>query len=139
MGRRPRPRWSTSRCWTSLASPWSTRSADAVEPSGEAGGAEDGEGSAAPKKKTRRGTRGGRSRRKKTAVAVEGQAVEGEAVEGPADGEADPEGGVLTAVVDEPAAPAAIEPEARPEPDEAAEAEPGYVPMSEWLDDFDRR
>ena len=44
-------------------------SADAVEPSGEAGGAEDGEGSAAPKKKTRRGTRGGRSRRKKTAVA----------------------------------------------------------------------
>jgi hypothetical protein len=32
--------------------------------------------------------------------------------------------------------------ERRPELDESAAAEsddPGYVPMSEWLDDFDRR
>ena len=34
------------------------------------------------------------------------------------------------------------EPVAETEPDEPSEAEsddPGYVPMSEWLDDFDRR
>ena len=31
------------------------------------------------------------------------------------------------------------EPEAAPEPEPAAaNGEPGYVPMSEWIDDFDR-
>ena len=42
----------------------------------------------------------------------------------------------------EPAAEAEPVAERTPEPDESAAAEsddPGYVPMSEWLDDFDRR
>ena len=38
----------------------------------------------------------------------------------------------------EPAAPAAIETEADPA-DERRERQPSYVPMAEWLDDFDRR
>jgi ribonuclease G len=59
----------------------------------------------APKKKTRRGTRGGRKRKKPTA-ASEGT---GETPE--------PDG----------------------RPPEPVAADGGYVPMSEWLDDFDRR
>jgi len=108
------------------------------------------------KRKTRRGSRGGKNRRKKP--AAEGDAAE-------ADGEAD--AGVAVAVVDDADAPADddaetenetaelvpevatvaeivvdIEPEPAAEPDEPAvsdEESPGYVPMSEWLDDFDRR
>jgi ribonuclease G len=83
---------------------------------------EEGEGEAAtPKKRTRRGSRGGRRRRKP--VAAEG-------AEPAADG-------------DEPAAE-----EAKPEPAAEGEAEPGeasngrdeewgYVPMSEWLDEIE--
>ena len=77
----------------------------------------------APKKRTRRGTRGGRSRKRKPAPANgdgAGAAAEPDesvpAVE--SDGEA-PEPAVL-------------------EPAEAPGAG-GYVPMSEWIDDFDRR
>ena len=70
-----------------------------------------------PKKKTRRGSRGGRRRRKPTtATNVAGEAdteaVATEAGSGPTPGEREP---------------AALE---------AADA--GYVPMSDWLDDFSR-
>jgi ribonuclease G len=90
---------------------------DDAEVSGN--GAGDGavpEGGAAPKKRTRRGSRGGRNRRKKPAAT----AAAGDAGESPPDSEPD--------VELEPVSPAA----------EAAE-ETGYVPMSEWLDDFDGR
>jgi hypothetical protein len=106
--------------------------------------AEEGDGTVVVKRKTRRGSRGGRNRRKKPA-AVEGAEI-----------------AVATAVVDDPAedgpelanpAPVvepAVEPEGdadelvaeAPVPDESVADEPdvpGYVPMSEWLDDFDRR
>ena len=76
---------------------------------------------AVPRKRTRRGSRGGRNRKKKPA-AVNG---DGAAPETSADG---PEGEPAEAVVAVPA------PEA-PE----AEGDAGYVPMSEWIEDFDRR
>ncbi len=71
--------------------------------------AEDGTngGAATPRKRTRRGSRGGRNRRKPS-VAADATAADGDAA----------------ASADEPA----------PAPDEAG----GYVPMSEWLDDFGR-
>jgi hypothetical protein len=75
---------------------------------------EPGDGSPAPKKRTRRGTRGGRSRRKPAAEANGGGA-----------GEASEPGRSDVPIADVPAADA-VAPE-------------GYVPMSEWLDDFDRR
>ena len=111
------------------------------EPAADTG--DDGETPPVVKKKTRRGTRGGRNRRKKTAAANAG--------------EPDAEGGVVTAVADgrvedEPVEHEAPAPEESvdeaaaevhvdaPEPAETEEtAETGYVPMSEWLDDFDRR
>jgi hypothetical protein len=61
-----------------------------------------------PRKRTRRGSRGGRNRRK-PAAASDDTAADGDA----------------------PDAPAA-------EPAPATGDEGGYVPMSEWLDDFDR-
>ncbi|HET9288175.1 MAG TPA: Rne/Rng family ribonuclease [Gaiella sp.] len=76
---------------------------------------------AVPRKRTRRGSRGGRNRKKKPA-AVNG---DGAAPETGADG---PEGEPAEAVVAVPA------PEA-PE----ADGDAGYVPMSEWIEDFDRR
>ena len=95
---------------------------------------EDGDAPAATKRKTRRGSRGGRNRRKKPAVA--------------AGAEAEPEDGVVVAVVESPgeeAHPGSELPELEV-PETLAEAPPadepsapGYVPMSEWLDDFDRR
>jgi ribonuclease E len=67
----------------------------------------DGAGPPKPKKKTRRGTRGGRGRKKKTApVAAGGQAATAEG--------------------------AKTEPEPAPEPEEGWD----YVPMSEWADDL---
>jgi ribonuclease G len=63
-----------------------------------------------PKKRTRRGTRGGRNRKKKPA-AINGAgepAVDGEGAAVPAETSAD-------------------------------RGEPEYVPMSEWIEDFDRR
>jgi ribonuclease G len=74
------------------------------------------EPAAAPKKKTRRGSRGGKNRRKRAARAdgsPNGEAPEEEA----AAAEAEP------AVEEQPAV-------------EEAPSESGYVPMSEWLDDF---
>jgi hypothetical protein len=104
------------------------------------------------KRKTRRGSRGGKNRRKKPAAGVAVAAADGAVAVGAVtveierpeeDGRADglPE---LAAVA---MADAVVEPEpvaeaAAPEPDESAGAvsdAPDYVPMSEWLDDFDRR
>jgi ribonuclease G len=80
----------------------------------EAAGSGDGDAAemvdgATPKKKTRRGSRGGRNRRKKVVP----------------DGAGEPE------IADEPA----VEP-ADPVP--STTGGDGYVPMSEWVDDFDR-
>jgi ribonuclease G len=94
---------------------------------GDAAGPADAAASPAPadgtqRKRTRRGTRGGKNRRKRAAAA-----------NGDGAGEAAPEGGSA-------AAPVADEPESVPV---AAAPEPGggegYVPMSEWIEDFDRR
>jgi hypothetical protein len=120
----------------------------------------DGDAPVVVKRKTRRGSRGGKNRRKKPAGAAAGLA------EGAAETEVGGEVAAAVAVIesdrpetdqaDEAAVDIAIEPEPEaetaaetepvveptPEEDEpsAAESEdPGYVPMSEWLDDFDRR
>jgi ribonuclease G len=77
-------------------------------------------GAAPAKKKTRRGSRGGKNRRKRTAAA----AADENGGEPAADEE--PE----AAVEEEPAA------EAPAEPDEAQDEDWGYVPMSEWGDEF---
>jgi ribonuclease G len=82
----------------------------AVEPAGEEVSTPEAVDGAVPKKRTRRGTRGGRNRKKKPA-ATNGAgepAVDGDEAAGPAETSAD--GG-----------------------------EPEYVPMSEWIEDFDRR
>ena len=87
---------------------------DGLEP---APTAEEGE-EAAPKKRTRRGSRGGRGRKKKPAEA----SVNGDSsAAGPEPEEQPP------AVPDEPA-PA----------EEQADVDWGYTPMSEWAEDFDR-
>jgi ribonuclease G len=87
------------------------------EDGGEAVAVEEGEAAPA-KKRTRRGSRGGRGRRKKPATVAAGEGGTGAA--GVADGD-----GPAHEV--EEAAQASAE-ERRPD---------GYVPMSEWLDDFD--
>ncbi len=89
-----------------------------------------------PKPKTRRGSRGGRNRRKKPAGAataeVNGQPDAGEAdlvqAAGPSIAEQAP-------TVTEPAVAAPVPADTGPA-DTGADA--GYVPMSEWLDDLDR-
>jgi ribonuclease G len=100
-----------------------TETAD-TEP--DAGGPAEGDGAAA-RKRTRRGSRGGRNRKKKPAAATNG------------DGAAAPQ----EAAEDEASAPASNGgPEAAPEPAEAPASppdDPGYVPMSEWIEDFDNR
>ena len=69
-----------------------------------------------PKKRTRRGSRGGR-KRKKPAAAADGK---------PADADAEAEGEAATPIA------VVVEPESETE-------SPEYVPMSEWIEDFDRR
>jgi ribonuclease G len=122
-------------------------SADGDEPTAEVDG-DDADGQVVAKKRTRRGTRGGRNRRKKTpaelAAAAAGEADEIATV------------AVVTVVADDADLDAepdlVVEPVQEAEPEAVAEAEldetaaddapgedPGYVPMSEWLDDFDRR
>ncbi len=118
---------------------------DAADGALAADGAAPTDGEApAPKKRTRRGSRGGRNRKKKAPVT--GAAAEVAAVDDR--DEADHADTVATAVVvaDEEAVDVSAGPEVvagvdEPEPVEVgAEAAPeGYVPMSEWLDDFDRR
>jgi ribonuclease G len=84
----------------------------------------------AAKKKTRRGSRGGRNRKKKPATASEnGDRSGAETAEAP-DEPVQPE-------------PQAVQPEpqaVQPEPDAAASSDDGefdYVPMSEWADDLE--
>ncbi|RDI74556.1 RNaseEG: ribonuclease, Rne/Rng family [Gaiella occulta] len=91
------------------------------------------------KKRTRRGSRGGRSRAKRTAAAgVDGIEADGEPGVAPAAKPAGVEPVVGDTVLDEAAAKDEIEDEIEAEP-AAAAAPDGYVPMSQWLDDFDRR
>jgi ribonuclease G len=101
----------------------------------------------APKKRTRRGTRGGRNRRKPAVAVANGDG---------ADGDGHDEGAQADARLEEAPAHEIETDVSRPEP-EAADGEPvhedvkapvgvaatepapdGYVPMSEWLDDFNR-
>ncbi len=117
-----------------------TESGLETEPEGV--GLGDVDAPAAVKRKTRRGSRGGRNRRKKPA------AVAGAEVEVEPDVEADVEAGAVAVVVESAAADAeqggelpkliVSDPAEETATPEEAPA-PGYVPMSEWLDDFDRR
>ena len=127
---------------------------DASDVTAAEGAATDSDAPPVVKRKTRRGSRGGKNHRKKPAatgdaiaigegepngaVSLDGEtptpdrddapvavaAVEGASVESPV-----PDVSPAEPVVEVPAAPAAA-----PEQGDA-----GYVPMSEWLDDFDRR
>jgi ribonuclease G len=94
--------------------------AGATESAPEAAG-----GQAAAKKRTRRGTRGGRKRKKPaTAAAADGaEATDAEDAE------------QVVAVAEPKPAPASADPDASDPDAEPAE----YVPMSEWIEDFDRR
>ncbi len=88
-------------------------------------GSENGDAPPAPKKRTRRGSRGGKNRRKKPVVA-EGAALEVAplATDEPSANGAEPE------AVDEPE----TEPDLEPAPDDEPESADdwGYTPMSEW-------
>jgi ribonuclease G len=128
-----------------------------AEEIGRDGGAEsdtDGDDAAEKaKRKTRRGSRGGRNRRKKPAeleAATNGDAPTAESE--PTDdaeptAESEPTADAEPAAEAEPEPGRAPEPDAEPEPqvepepelEPAAEANGGnYVPMSEWIDDFER-
>jgi len=108
----------------------------AVEETPSAEADDDG---AAPKKRTRRGSRGGRNRKKKTTGAANGDGAEATEL-----GEPDTaETATVALETNGDGAPPELAPN---EPaTEAAEAsadapdEAGYVPMSEWIEDFDRR
>jgi ribonuclease G len=106
----------------------------AVDGDGEPDGAGDG---TTPRKRTRRGSRGGRSRKKKAAVAANGDG-----------GEPSEPGPAETVAVELETNGDGAPP--RPEPAETAvdgstdgtpesPDDAGYVPMSEWIEDFDRR
>jgi hypothetical protein len=112
-------------------------------PGRELDGSEDGDGTATPaKKRTRRGSRGGKNRRKKPLVAGEATATElldPELADPEADRAAELE--VEIELEDEPAAehapepPIEPEPEAEPEPpSENGDGEWTYTPMSQWGD-----
>jgi len=141
------------------------------DPEGPTTATDDGDGPPAVKRKTRRGSRGGRSRSKKPAVAgAEGVADADAGAEPDAkateDAGAEAHGAVAASAIEVPEldtsaagngpAVVAVEPVAesapRDEPGDTDESsdtdEPGdtdessdagYVPMSEWLGDFDRR
>jgi ribonuclease G len=137
--------------------------AETDEPTVEAEGvetAEPGDDAAATpvKKKTRRGSRGGKNRKKKPAVATNGDEPASETEpDGEADAEPEAESAEEPAVVTEPEVTAktesepepetASEPEVAPEPEvtsepeaapaaESADGEWDYVPMSEWADEI---
>jgi ribonuclease G len=100
-----------------------------------------------PRKKTRRGSRGGRNRKRKPAAAAAnggGATAEPDLVEPDV---VEPDVVEPDLVEPEPAPDAQLEDarsqEARPEDAQPAEAaaeddDPGYVPMSQWIDDFER-
>ena len=117
------------------------------EGASESANGADGDGAPVVKRKTRRGSRGGRNRRKKPVVAGETEDVAGTEAQSEADGETAL--AVATVLTDDdtveevPAVAAATAPSvaderSRDEPT-PEKGEAGYVPMSEWLDDFDRR
>jgi ribonuclease G len=86
------------------------------------------DGEAPPaKKRTRRGTRGGRNRKRKPAVQANGDG-------GETSPEGEPEGVAVGGPDAAEAAPAPL-----PEHGSTEPPEEGYVPMSEWIEDFDRR
>jgi ribonuclease G len=108
-----------------------------VEADAEGTSDADGDGTTTPRKRTRRGSRGGRNRKKKATVAANGDgdepsepgAAETVAVELETNGDgAAPEPAPAEATVERAAD------EVAASPDDA-----GYVPMSEWIEDFDRR
>jgi ribonuclease G len=88
------------------------------EPEEEVAPAAAADGTARPKPRTRRGSRGGRNRRRKAPAEV--VAGNGTEASPDADGQAEPD-----------------RPPAQPTSDDERDRS-GYVPMSEWLDDFDR-
>jgi ribonuclease G len=98
------------------------------EPAGEPTAAEEASeepsenGTQPAKRKTRRGSRGGKNRRKRTAGTAEDGTVEAD--DEPAE--------TATAVADEPSS----HEDARNGDERDADAEWGYVPMSEWGDEF---
>lgn len=107
----------------------------AAEPAAE--GEKPAEGGAAPtKKRTRRGSRGGRKRKKPATASTNGAEPEGEAE---AESEAEPEPAVEfePALEPEPVAAAVESGEPSPNGESAAPGEWGYVPMSEWGDELD--
>jgi ribonuclease G len=98
-------------------------------PGRDLGGDDEGDGAAAPKKRTRRGSRGGRNRRKKPAGAT---ATATEEVEAPAAEEPEVDGPEPEIEAPEP------EPEA-PSRNGSGDEDWGYTPMSEWgLDEPER-
>ena len=106
-------------------------------------GAAPGDGTTPLKKRTRRGSRGGKKRRKPAATAVNGAEPPGEA-EPEVVGDAEPEAKSVPEPEPEPvvvvAEPVAVVVEAAEEPVAAEQPEPGewgYVPMSEWGDELD--
>jgi len=90
----------------------------------------------AAKKRTRRGTRGGRNRRKPTAAAGNGDVSEEDA---PGERGESAEEQPLEAVAPRRPSPKPQESGEEQTAETAPAAPAGYVPMSEWLDDFDRR
>ena len=83
-----------------------------------------------PMKKTRRGSRGGRGRKKKTAAAVAGA---GASLSADASGD-EPPAGDETSVVAEEETPAVVGEEKAPDAGQEKASDWEYVPMSQWDD-----
>jgi ribonuclease G len=97
--------------------------AEIEEPVTEETEVADGDEASAPKKKTRRGSRGGRNRKKKPAAATNGDEPTAEI-----ESESDPD----------PESDPVVEPAPEPEPEsQSTNGDWGYVPMSEWADEID--
>ncbi|HWX09721.1 MAG TPA: ribonuclease E/G, partial [Gaiellaceae bacterium] len=105
---------------------------DDDEPTAAGAEAPAADGAAPVKKKTRRGSRGGKNRKRPAAASVNGAEPAPDAELAALEAAPGPEPEVELAV-EEPVA--VVEPEATPEPE--PEAEWGYRPMSEWVDELD--
>ena len=115
-------------------------SQDASEPAPDGGSESGSESGEAPKRKTRRGSRGGRNRRKKPPVDGVVSDENGDADAGKAESLAD-EAAPAREIEDTKVSAAAVVTEAVPAvtgPAVTSTGETGYVPMSEWLDDLER-